>query len=675
MAEACLEWLGKHGGMQEGQCLVVDTERTRLVHLVSHGAPRGAADGLVVDLEARDHPLIRALSTSRPVVLKATAELPRRTPVLVVPLHGAAPGTDPPAGLLLLHPVTVDPNELQWVSQYLGLRLVRARLRTTSFEAERRLRRDRDLLQSILDRVTDPILLTDAEGRLVVANVGAERLFAARDDESEGRRRAVTINNMLFSSALGRSAVEPVAPSPRELLLVDPTEGTDLLFELLSTTAGDAREGMGIVSILRNVSDLRRATEEIQDNYRKLRAAEVEVRAERDRLDLVIDSVADPILVTGPSGNLVMMNAPAERLFVASDDAGLGETQRVQANDANFTSFVSNLLFGKSEESRYHGGINLVDPRSGGPIPMEAVSGNVYGDGGEVSAIVTILHDRTEAIERERLYEQLKAASAQLERRVHEATSALVHQNELLRRQAIELEQASIAKSQFLANVSHDVRTPLNAILGYTSLLLRGVSGELDPPQRESLVRVDANARHLLSLINEILDITRIEAGKMPVRLSSFNLRELIGEIMTEVEPLIAGSNLEVTAKVPPGLSVIRSDRQKVKQILLNLLTNALKFTPRGSVTVTCTHHRARREIVIAVSDTGIGIAEADQARIFEAFSQADPASTRETGGTGLGLAICRRLAAVLGGRITLESKVRQGSTFTLIIPLGVKRR
>jgi signal transduction histidine kinase len=677
MADRCLEWLGAHGGMQEGHCLVVDTERSRLVHLASYGAPRGAPDGFVVDLEARHHPLIRVLAGSRPVTLKAGADLPfpRRTPLLAVPLNGTAPRDDVPAGLLLIRPVTVHPNELEWVSQYLGFRLVRTRLRTTSAETERRLRRERDLLQSILDRVTDPILLTDAEGRMVVANASAERLFAARDDESDGRRRAVTINNMLFSSALGRSAVEPVAPSPRELLLVDPTEGTDLLFELLSTTAGDARVGMGIVSILRNVSDLRHATEEIQANYRKLRAAEVEVRAERDRLDLVIDSVADPILVTDSSGNLVMMNAPAERLFEAPPNEGLAETQRVQANDANFTSFVSNLLFGRSGESRYHGGINLVDPKTGQPVPMEAVSGNVYGDSGEVSAIVTILHDRTEAIEREQLYEQLKVVSAQLERRVQEATSALVRQNELLRRQAIELEQASIAKSQFLANVSHDVRTPLNAILGYTSLLLRGVSGELDPAQRESLVRVDANARHLLSLINEILDITRIEAGKMPVRLSSFKLRELIGEIMTEVEPLIAGSNLEVSAKIPPRLSVIRTDRQKVKQILLNLLTNALKFTPRGSVTVTCAHHRARREITIAVSDTGIGIAEADQARIFEAFSQADPASTRETGGTGLGLAICQRLAAVLGGQITLETKVRQGSTFTLVIPLGSKRR
>ncbi len=358
---------------------------------------------------------------------------------------------------------------------------MRARLRATSVENERRLRRDRDLLQSILDRVTDPVLLTDSEGRMLIANERAERLFATREGESEGRRRAVAINNMLFSSALGRSAVEQMTSAPRELALVDPTEGSDLLFELISTTAGDARMGMGIVSVLRNVSDLRRATEEIEDNYQQLRSAEAEVRAERDRLDLIIDSVADPILVTDLSGNLVMMNTPAERLFSASARTAPAETQRVQANDANFTSFVSNLLFGKSGVSKYHGGVNLVDPKSGHTIPMEAVSGSVYGESAEVSAIVTILHDRTEAIEREQLYEQLKAASAQLERRVQEATSALVRQNELLRRQAIELEQASVAKSQFLANVSHDVRTPLNAILGYTSLLLRGVAGPIEP--------------------------------------------------------------------------------------------------------------------------------------------------------------------------------------------------
>ncbi len=160
----------------------------------------------------------------------------------------------------------------------------------------------------------------------------------------------------------------------------------------------------------------------------------------------------------------------------------------------------------------------------------------------------------------------------------------------------------------------------------------------------------------------------------MPVRLTPIRLKELVDEIMSEVEPLIATSNLTVTATVPHGLPVIRSDRQKVKQILLNLLTNALKFTPRGSVTVSCAHQSAGRTISLAVADTGIGIAPADQERIFEAFSQADSASAREGGGTGLGLAICQRLAAVLGGQITLQSKVREGSTFTLVIPVGASR-
>ena len=674
LADRCLAWLSEHAGAREGHCLVIDSERTHLIHLTGRGPSRGAPGGIAVDLESRDHPLVRALGSVQPVVVTDhVAELgsSRRAPFLAVPLHGVEIEHDASAGLLLLSPATVNRVEVEWVAEYLGHRLVRTRLHATGLETERRLRRERDLLQSILDRVTDPILLTDSEGRMVVANAPAERLLAARDDESEGRRRAVAINNMLFSSALGRSAVEPGAPTQRELLLVDPAEGSDLLFELLSTTAGDARMGMGIVSILRNVSDLRRATEEIQENYGKLRAAEAVVRAERDRLDLVIDSVADPILVTDPSGNLVMMNVPAERLFSASAKASPATAQRVQANDANFTSFVSNLLFGQGDQSRHHGSINLVDPNTGHVIPVEAISGKVYGEGAELSAIVTILHDQTEALEREELYERLKAASAQLERRVHEATSTLVHQNERLRRQALELEQASVAKSQFLANVSHDVRTPLNAILGYTNLLLRGVSGELGSGQRESLGRVDANARHLLTLINEILDLSRIEAGKMPVRLAPFKMSELIQEIMSEVEPIIGRTRLEVTAHVPTGFPAIRSDRQKIKQILLNLLTNALKFTPRGSVTLTCTHQRRSRDIAIAVSDTGIGIAEADQARIFEPFSQADPAQSRDGGGTGLGLAICHRLATVLGGRITLESKPRHGSTFTLSIPVG----
>src|SRR5574339_735871 len=156
--------------------------------------------------------------------------------------------------------------------------------------------------------------------------------------------------------------------------------------------------------------------------------------------------------------------------------------------------------------------------------------------------VVTILHDLTEAIEKGRLYEQLKQAAAQLKIKVQEATAELAQQNELLRRQHIALEQASALKSQFLANMSHEFRTPLNAILGYTHMLLNGVSGAVSEPQRKSLTRIDSNSRHLLALINDILDITRIEAGRMPLRVKRFGVDQLVEEVMSELEPIIKRS-------------------------------------------------------------------------------------------------------------------------------------
>jgi signal transduction histidine kinase len=288
---------------------------------------------------------------------------------------------------------------------------------------------------------------------------------------------------------------------------------------------------------------------------------------------------------------------------------------------------------------------------------------------GEEMVIVTILHDLTEAEEKARLYEQVTRHSEELRERVREATAELAEQNELLRRQAFQLEQASAAKSQFLANVSHELRTPLNAIMGYTHLMLEGVSGAMTPPQLDKLGRIDANARHLLAVINDLLDIARIESGKMPVQIERVRLHELIDEVMTEVEPVIAGTRLAVDRVLSPRLPEIETDRQKVKQIVLNLLSNALKFTPEGSVAIRLDHENGEDEITIAVTDTGIGIAEENQKTIFEAFEQANSSYARRQGGTGLGLSICRRLAHILDGRITLVSRLGEGSTFTLYLP------
>jgi signal transduction histidine kinase len=217
--------------------------------------------------------------------------------------------------------------------------------------------------------------------------------------------------------------------------------------------------------------------------------------------------------------------------------------------------------------------------------------------------------------------------------------------------------------------MSHEFRTPLNAMLGYTSMLLQGVAGECEPPVKRQLGRIESNGRHLLTIINEILDISRIEAGRMPLQLSTFRIPDLVSEVKSELEPIIMRTKLTVTLQIPKDLGPFSSDRQKVKQIILNLLSNALKFTHHGGVTIAARRNKRERTLALSVTDTGIGIANADQERIFEDFRQLDNSPTRAYGGTGLGLSICRRLAQMLGGRISVQSHPGKGSTFTLTLP------
>ena len=621
------------------------------------------------------HPLIQALHSAEPVYIGAL-QPHHRVPLEaesfhVIPLRADA--SEAGQGMLLIAGLgpQID-GEALWLGRTLGKQV--SRLLGRQLLAETRFGQERMLLYSIINAVTDPILLTDTEGKLIIANMHAEKLFAAPEDASEGWRRAVGLNNMLFSAALSTSAVTHTALARRELLLVDPLEGSDLLFELLSSRAKDERQGTYVVSILRNITDLARAREEIDESYRTLRLAQAEVRDERHRLDLIIDSVADPILVTDQEGDIALMNAPAERLFSVPPPSTDAIQRRVRANGANLTSFVSNVLTVTGEQ-RYRGEIQLNDPATGRALPVEGVAGTILSEQGELMWVVTILHDLTEAIEKGKLYERLKEGAVELERKVSEATSELADQNELLRRQHIALEQASALKSQFLANMSHEFRTPLNAILGYTHMLLNGVSGQISEPQRKSLTRIDSNSRHLLALINDILDITRIEAGRMPLNLTSFRVGDLIHEVMSELEPIVKRSKLTVTARTRATVPALKSDRQKVKQIVLNLLSNALKFTPDGSVTIGASYDGKSRMVAIVVRDTGVGIPKADHAKVFEDFRQLDSSPARGYGGTGLGLSICRRLAHMLGGNIELNSQSGRGATFTLRLPARARRR
>jgi signal transduction histidine kinase len=244
---------------------------------------------------------------------------------------------------------------------------------------------------------------------------------------------------------------------------------------------------------------------------------------------------------------------------------------------------------------------------------------------------------------------------------------------EELERKGRELEAVSRHKSEFLANMSHELRTPLNAVLGYAELIQDGIYGEVPAKVQDVLERIQQNGRHLLGLINDVLDLSKIEAGQLTLAPAAYSMRELVLDVVGATEALAAEKKLAFEVEVPKDLPPARGDERRLTQVLMNLVGNAIKFTDAGSVSI-----RAKVEggsLVVAVSDTGVGIAAEDRQRIFEEFQQVDSSSTRKKGGTGLGLAIARRIVELHGGRIWVESTPGQGSTFAFTLPLAAEEQ
>jgi len=257
------------------------------------------------------------------------------------------------------------------------------------------------------------------------------------------------------------------------------------------------------------------------------------------------------------------------------------------------------------------------------------------------------------------------------------AQSTLAIQNARLFREIAdksrELEVASQHKSQFLANMSHELRTPLNAILGYTELIADGIYGEVPEQFGEVLGRVQASGRHLLGLINDVLDLSKIEAGQLTLATNDYSFQDVVQTVVSAVESLAAEKKLGLEVHVSPALPAGQGDERRIAQVLLNLVGNAIKFTDSGKVDIRVSAENG--QFLIGVSDTGPGIPADQQDRIFEEFQQVDSSSTRKKGGTGLGLAIAKRIVELHGGRIWVDSTVGAGSTFSFSLPIRVERQ
>lgn len=269
-----------------------------------------------------------------------------------------------------------------------------------------------------------------------------------------------------------------------------------------------------------------------------------------------------------------------------------------------------------------------------------------------------------EISERKRAEKALRELNESLERKIAERTQDLDAAK-------LRAESADRTKSAFLATMSHELRTPLNSIIGFTGIMLQGLAGPLSPEQSKQLGMVRGSARHLLDLINDVLDISKIEAGQLVIRRSEFDLHASIERVVASVLPLAQKKGLIVNVSLAPEPREIESDQRRAEQILLNLLNNAIKFTDRGSVSVSVGPAPSGPGLALEVADTGIGMKEEDLLQLFQPFRQIDAGLQRQHEGTGLGLAICRRLAELLGGSIHVQSQWGRGSRFTLTLPTG----
>ncbi len=474
-----------------------------------------------------------------------------------------------------------------------------------------------DFEKFVLNETPDGAVVTSREGTVLYWNPGAEKLFGYSAEEAVGRRfRDMVVptwfkaEDEVFAHALavGRTDYEAVRC----------TKDGPMIYVAVSVRA-------------------------IGDDYVLLTQKDVtgqKVRREAKLLEAkfrdLLESLPDGIVMTNSTGRIVMATSQAEKLFGYPPGELHGQPIEVLLPGRFRRGHVGyRNSYAERPRTRPMGaGMELFAlRRDGTEFPVEiSLSPLVTEEGTLIMSAVRDISERK-----------------RIEQALHEKN--------------IELENASRAKDRFLASMSHELRTPLNAIIGFTGMLLMQLAGPLSATQEKHLKTIQSSAKHLLSLINDLLDVAKIESGKLQLTFEPVDCGEVVNQVAETLRPLAEQKGLVFRIEAPAGM-VVDTDRRAISQILINLVNNAIKFTERGEIVVRLVRDGRRMEL--SVSDTGPGIRDADRAKLFQAFSQMDDTTTRRHEGTGLGLYLSQKLALLLHGELRLASREGEGSTFTL---------
>ncbi|HEV8523745.1 MAG TPA: ATP-binding protein [Terriglobales bacterium] len=482
-------------------------------------------------------------------------------------------------------------------------------------------------MQTVMQSMADPVILTDAQHRVITQNQAAERFFKVPENVSEGRIRAVELNNLLFSAALSSMSVSGGEAS-RDLTLVDAIEGEEMLFEAVcAPTYG--REGLrtGLVTVMRDVTDLRRADEEVRANLALLRQAEELVRQDRDRLNLIVENVGDPIVVSDGAAKIVLVDPLAQELF-GSENADRSPIQL--RNQAKLDAYVTGFTFSFSD--REGGPLRLVHPGSRIEIEYDARSGKIYDERGQVAFTVTVLRDLTAV----RKVEQLKLEHRMLEIEKFAATGRLA------------------------GTIAHEVNNPMEAIKNAIYLL----AGKLRPEATPVYDILKSETERVARIVRQMLGLYRNTD-----QIGSVDVNNVMEDTLLLFSRQLERGGIRVETRLDKLPALVGSADQ-LRQVLSNLVVNAKDGMPQGGQLVVRTRHLPALDgihgwVRIVVADDGSGIPESMLHSIFEPF-----VTTKGEKGTGLGLWIVKGIIENHAGKIRVRSKPGRGTVFKIDLPV-----